>query len=114
MVTNIFNNAIRTCMHTYVCTYIIFRRSPEIRWHLHTGDVRANEQPGLTSMHTVFVRLHNVFENQMYRFNRHLNSEQLYQVQRLQPCPRKNSPQRCTKTHARAQIGADVIGLCLL
>ena len=47
----------------------------------YTGDVRANEQPGLTSMHTIFVRLHNYFERHMYRFNKHLSSEELFQVQ---------------------------------
>ena len=44
------------------------------------GDVRVNEQPGLTSLHAIFPRLHNVFEEQIYRFNKDLSGEELYQV----------------------------------
>ena len=44
------------------------------------GDVRVMEQPGLTSMHTIFPRLHNVFEQRIYRFNKDLSGEELYQV----------------------------------
>ena len=43
------------------------------------GDVRANEQVYLTSMHTLFVREHNRIARQMKAANPNLNDEQLYQ-----------------------------------
>ena len=52
------------------------------RCDFEAGDVRVMEQPGLTSMHTIFQRLHNVFEKQIHRFNDHLSGEELYQVNR--------------------------------
>ena len=47
-----------------------------------TGDVRVNEQPGLASMHTIFVRLHNYFEEGLFLRNRDSNptSDHLYYV----------------------------------
>ena len=44
------------------------------------GDIRVNEQPGLISMHTIFIRLHNLIEEQSYRQTPHWDSERLYQV----------------------------------
>ena len=46
----------------------------------YTGDVRANEQPGLTSLHTIFVRLHNKFEEEIFAQNPSLSGEDLFQV----------------------------------
>lgn len=43
-----------------------------------SGDVRANEQVGLTSMHTLFMREHNRICRQMLRANPNLTDEQLY------------------------------------
>ena len=47
------------------------------------GD-RANEQPGLTSLHTVFVRLHNNFEREIakLRVTSSWSGERLYQETR--------------------------------
>ena len=45
---------------------VIARKSSLININCCSGDGdRANEQPGLTSLHTVFVRLHNKFEAQI-------------------------------------------------
>ncbi|MGK0365924.1 MAG: peroxidase [Saprospiraceae bacterium] len=45
------------------------------------GDVRANEQPGLTSLHTIFVREHNRICDQLIA-NGMNNEEQIYQTAR--------------------------------
>ena len=45
-----------------------------------TGDFRVNEQTGLASMHNLFVLLHNFFERNFARINRHWNGERLFQV----------------------------------
>lgn len=45
----------------------------------HAGDQRASEQPGLTTFHTIFMRLHNSIVNQLALINRHWNDERLYQ-----------------------------------
>ena len=46
------------------------------------GDVRANEQVGLTSMHTLFVREHNRIVSVLVSMNPHWTGEQLYQEAR--------------------------------
>lgn len=46
------------------------------------GDVRANEQVGLTVMHTLFVREHNRLVARFSRDNPSLNGEELYQKAR--------------------------------
>ena len=43
------------------------------------GDIRANEQVGLTSMHTLFVREHNRRANQMSAANPTMSDEEIYQ-----------------------------------
>ena len=43
------------------------------------GDVRANEQVGLTSLHTLFVREHNRQARILQRRFRHLNGDQIYE-----------------------------------
>ena len=42
------------------------------------GDVRANEQVGLISMHTLFVREHNRIARRLAQLNPRLNDEQIY------------------------------------
>ena len=43
------------------------------------GDVRANEQIGLTAMHTLFVREHNRLAKEIRRTNKNLSGEEIYQ-----------------------------------
>ncbi|MBI1248442.1 peroxidase [bacterium] len=46
------------------------------------GDVRANEQVGLTAMHTLFVREHNRLADEIAAANPDLSDEQIYQQAR--------------------------------
>ncbi|UCE02132.1 MAG: hypothetical protein JSW67_12890 [Candidatus Latescibacterota bacterium] len=46
------------------------------------GDVRANEQVGLTALHTLFVREHNWVANRLHRQAPHWSGDQLYQMAR--------------------------------
>ncbi|MDT7044019.1 peroxidase family protein [Candidatus Nitronereus thalassa] len=43
------------------------------------GDIRANEQVGLTTMHTLFVREHNRLAKRIRKRNRHLTGDQIYE-----------------------------------
>lgn len=47
--------------------------------HYLAGDVRANEQPGLISMHTIFMREHNRVAGELAAANPGWTDEQLYQ-----------------------------------
>ena len=47
------------------------------------GDVRANEQAGLTAMHTLFVREHNHWADQIRRRDSRLSGEEIYQMARV-------------------------------
>ncbi|XP_066933586.1 peroxidasin-like [Clytia hemisphaerica] len=46
------------------------------------GDHRANEQLGLLSMHTIWMRQHNHLARQLQRINPHWNGEKIYQETR--------------------------------
>ncbi len=46
------------------------------------GDVRANEQIGLTAMHTLFVREHNRLAKKIGRANPYLSGDEIYQLAR--------------------------------
>ncbi len=46
------------------------------------GDFRSNEQVGLTSLHTLFVREHNYWAGVIARSNEALNGEQIYEIAR--------------------------------
>jgi hypothetical protein len=46
------------------------------------GDVRANEQPGLTTLHIVFLREHNYHAARLATLHRDWNDERLYQEAR--------------------------------
>lgn len=45
----------------------------------HAGDQRASEQPALSAIHTIFMRLHNHIVGQLAAINSHWNDERLYQ-----------------------------------
>ena len=47
------------------------------------GDFRANEQVGLTSMHTLFVREHNYWSEVIGRSNPGLSGDQIYEAARM-------------------------------
>ncbi len=47
------------------------------------GDVRANEQVGLTAMHTLFVREHNHWAEHLKRMDPQLSDDDLYQMARV-------------------------------
>lgn len=50
--------------------------------HFVAGDVRANEQPTLTALHTIFVREHNRLCDSILLQNPSLTDEQIYQYSR--------------------------------
>ena len=47
-----------------------------------SGDVRVNENVGLTSMHQLFAREHNRIASILSSFNTHWNDEQIFQETR--------------------------------
>lgn len=48
--------------------------------NVSSGDERVNEQPGLTSMHTLWLRVHDRLARQLAAFNPHWDDETIYQV----------------------------------
>ena len=46
------------------------------------GDIRANEQNGLTAMHTLFVREHNRIARQIFRDNPNLSDQEIFMLVR--------------------------------
>ncbi|TRY75693.1 hypothetical protein TCAL_04782 [Tigriopus californicus] len=52
---------------------------PIINGTYHAGDIRALENPALTSMHTLFLREHNRIAEQLYHMDPSLDDEEIYQ-----------------------------------
>ena len=46
------------------------------------GDIRVNLSPGLTVMHTIWLRLHNIYAQELGRLNAEWNDEKVYQETR--------------------------------
>jgi hypothetical protein len=44
-----------------------------------TGDGRSNEQPGLATMHTIWMRHHNLLASGLAKVNPHWSDEEVYQ-----------------------------------
>lgn len=48
----------------------------------NSGDGRANEQPGLTAFHTIWLRYHNKLAETLSIVNAHWSDEKIYQESR--------------------------------
>ena len=46
---------------------------------LVAGDIRATEQPGLASLHSLFLNEHNRIATEMFEMNEGLNDEEIFQ-----------------------------------
>ena len=58
------------------------------------GDVRARENPGLSSLHTLFVREHNRIALSLYYKGATSSDEELYQMARRQDMMQNTSHQK--------------------
>ena len=52
---------------------------PKVNGTFVAGDARATENPGLSSLHTIFVREHNRIARTLADLDRSLSDEELYQ-----------------------------------
>ena len=57
---------------------------PKLEGEFTGGDVRARENPGLTSLHTIFVREHNRIASLLNAMQPEQSDEELYQMTRRQ------------------------------
>ena len=55
-----------------------FKFSVQNRIKFKNQKIKANEQVGLTTMHTVFLRLHNKMGSELHDLNRSLTGDEIY------------------------------------